>query len=114
MDEPFDIKKLQRKWDLAVQHERGAPPGDLGKVRAPRDVTLAASEELARIRSLIGSSLDGKDLETAGRFAERVEAAVAAITAQEGEPEARAVLDEALFDLEDILEVFTMIKKRVR
>jgi hypothetical protein len=119
-DDQFDIKKLRRRWDLAVPPDvRGAPPGWLAGARAPLDPFVAARHELGRVRELVRSQVS-REVETVEQFLARVEAAIGALEAAsspaaEGsaaeDPALRAELDDALFDLEDILEVFTMVTR---
>ncbi len=140
MAEHFDLDQVARNWELLANPERERPVGPLAAVKAPLDFLVAAREELVQIRALIVREAPEK-AETLDHFLRRAEAAVtqldeaiqadgralaaareAAAAAGAGKPPPgpalsnltplRSELHEALFDLEDLLEVVLFIMKK--
>jgi hypothetical protein len=115
-DGPFDLKTLQRNWLLAERPGPASVPAKIAAVPAPLDPFEAARVDLARLRQLIevhtGARAPALEL-----FVKRVEAAIASIDsasrAGDDPAEARLELDDALADLEDLLEVSTAMGRRL-
>ena len=125
-DDHFDLKKVRRNWDLAVTPPAPAPPERLAEVRPALDPFVAAESDIARLRGLIAAELAdhaetlapflGQLDRAVGRLRAATAAGPASVRAEGGEPpldatEIREELDKALFDLEDLIEVFTMVRR---
>lgn len=121
-DDHFDLKKVRRNWDLAVETGRGKAPGPLADVKTPLDPFVAAREDMARLRELLTSELS-RERKTLEPFLSRIERALTQMQAvvdptvqgdgtQAGDVDSlRPELDDALYDLEDLLEVLTMVPR---
>ena len=114
--EPFDLKKIRRNWELAGASDGDRPGGKLASVAPPLDPFVAARGDLARLRELLAS--DFSDHTPAlSPFLRRVDGAIAgleAVASGQAEGDARALraeLHDALFDIEDLLEVFSMLPR---
>lgn len=115
--EPLDIKKILRNWELPGDEGASAMPRRLAETRAPLDPFAAARGDLARLRPLLAARFD-RDMDSILPFLKRIDDAIAAMqdsissaadrAAAEPADELRAELDDALFDLEDLLEVLSM------
>ncbi|MEI7894734.1 MAG: hypothetical protein WCI05_16680 [Myxococcales bacterium] len=105
----FDLEKIRRKWDLAMEPDVGRSSRVEG-VRAPGDPVAAARSELARLRQLTLGSFEtrasalGPLFDRAAGLIERLEGADAAEL-----DELRADLHSVLYDLEDLLEVYCFV-----
>lgn len=121
----FDLKKIKRNWELAVTAEPSAPPKRVADVPSPADPFVSARLDFAKLSSLVIADL-GREIDTVRPFLERVDRALTALesatapvsrdsdaTASEPADLAplRDELDDALFDLEDLLEVLTLVKR---
>lgn len=110
--EPFDIKKIRRNWQL-LGTDGDRHDGKLAATPAPLDPFVAARHDLARLRELLASQF-APHAATLAPFTRRIEEAAALLEAatsgkSAGDPKAlRAELQDALFDLEDLLEVFSL------
>lgn len=112
--EPFDLKKIRRNWQLAGSFERSLPPGPLAEVSPPLDPFVAARHDLTRLRELVGAQFE-PHIETLLPFLRRIDDAIARIekvasgsAPGEDSKALREELQDALFDLEDLLEVFSL------
>lgn len=111
--EPLDLKKIRRNWELASTLEPDQPGGKLGAVPPPLDPFAAARGDLTRVRELLASEF-AEHLPTLAPFVRRVDDALEALEALasgQGQGDARALraeLHDALYDVEDLLEVFSL------
>jgi hypothetical protein len=116
----FDLHKIQRNFELASSPHEGRDRLKAPPLEAPADPFAVAREELAAAWSQASSELSAHDA-ALRPFFERVAAAIDALEAAHHPPSSgegqgerpdlaplREELDDALFDLEDMLEVFTM------
>ena len=119
----FDLEQVERNWDLAHRPESIAAPEPIRSVKAPVDTFAVARTDLARLHELMGETVP-EQMPTLVKFVERITRALEAVekASKSGDETAKvpdkeliamyAELDDAIFDLEDLLEVFTMTQTR--
>lgn len=120
--EPFDLESVRRRWarTASVGAQAGAPatpnPPSTPTVAATRPVAPLdpfdrARADLAELRRCVAADLR-HEAATLEPFLLRVERAVAQIEQTSDDPKAlHAELEDALFDLEDLLEALTLVAK---
>jgi hypothetical protein len=115
--DPFDLKKIRRNWQLAGALGDDQPQGRIAAVPAPLDPFVAARHDLTRLRELLASQFEEHSA-TLAPFTRRIDEAISrleqvtAARSQDDPAALRAELEDALFDLEDLLEVFSLPRRR--
>lgn len=112
---PFDLERVRKNWERALEPEASRPSEKLARTRAPRDPFVAAKEDMVRLRSLLRSELPDHAAALAP-FVERLEQLIAQMDAASASPDAdpAALREEfhfALRDLQDLLEVFAFVQR---
>jgi hypothetical protein len=114
---PFDLEKVRKNWDRALEPSPSAAPPKLARTRAPSDPFVAAREGMTRLRSLLRSEHPSHEA-TLAPFVDRVEQLLArmeaAASSSEGADDPAKLREEfhfALGDLQDLLEVFSFIQR---
>ena len=110
---PFDIDRLRKNWEQAVEPEPARLPARIARVRRPRDPVAEAKELLERITTLARAQFPAHMATLSPFLAEALDL----IVRMEGESKAstedpsalRQALQKVLHDLEDLFEVFARI-----
>jgi hypothetical protein len=113
---PFDVERLRRNWDLAIEPPQPPLPERIAKVRPPESPYPEARRLLERITATARSRFPSRQkalgpfLDEARRLVDRMEAAAAGAAAGEDDVAAlRGELQKVLHDLEDLFEVYSGI-----
>jgi hypothetical protein len=111
---PFDIERLRKNWERAVEPEPARLPAKIAHVRRPRDPFAEAKNVLERITTLARAQFPGHMSTLAPFLAEaldligRMEGSQSTTPAED--PSAlRQEFQKVLNDLEDLFEVFARI-----
>ncbi|HLV67312.1 MAG TPA: hypothetical protein VKY73_15930 [Polyangiaceae bacterium] len=114
---PLDIARLRRNWDRALGAAQAAPPASAPAPEVVLDPYAEAERWLLQIRRLVRADFERYE----PRLTPFLDEAAALLGALRGRPSAngeavddpnalRAALQKTLWDIEDLLEVYSMQK----